>query len=74
MIISAQYINKPRKIRRCAVCGLPMEGIQTRLYGSAYRGDPPYVVMTHPDCAPIEAWPKLNQAAQAAESTTEQRT
>lgn len=61
MIISAKYIHSPRKIRRCAVCGLDVIGEQVRLYGSAYRGDPPYTVITHPDCAPMEAWPKLNK-------------
>lgn len=67
MIISAKYILKPRKVRRCAQCGKQINGIQVRLYGAAYYGDPPYVVYTDPDCAPMEAWRKLNASNDAVE-------
>ena len=50
MIISASIIKKPRRIRKCDTCHREITGPTLRLYGSAGRGDPPYVVYIHPDC------------------------
>lgn len=48
-IISAKLIKKPRKLRRCEMCHCKINpGIHTlRLYGSAGREDPPYVIYVH---------------------------
>lgn len=50
MIISAKIINKPRKVRECAVCGYAMNFSQLRLFGSAESGDRPYVIYVHENC------------------------
>ena len=50
MIISASVILKPRVIRRCESCRKEIAGPTLRLYGSAHRGDSPYVIYLHPEC------------------------
>lgn len=62
MIVSAKYIFRPRVVRICAVCEQKIDGMQIRLYGAAHRGDPLYVVYTHPSCTPIESLKKLNKS------------
>ncbi len=53
MIISANIVWKPRKLRRCDGCGKLIRGSAIRLYGAADRGDKPYAIYCHPtpECA-----------------------
>ena len=51
MIISAELVRRPRKLRRCETCGAAMLTDSVRLYGAAYRGDPPYRIYICLTCA-----------------------
>lgn len=64
MLISASIVITPRRSRRCDVCGEYIHSAHVRLYGSAERGDPPYVVRIHPECATRDVLVKLQAAAQ----------
>lgn len=48
--ISAKLIRKPRKVWCCEMCGLRIIGAHIRMYGSASRGDKPYVIRVCPGC------------------------
>ena len=54
MLISAKIIKKPRARRQCELCQRRIVGETLRLYGSAHREDPPYVMYIHPDCTMSE--------------------
>jgi len=48
--ISEKLIENPRKKWECDDCMTPIAGSYWRLYGSAERGDPPYVLRICPEC------------------------
>jgi len=50
MIISASIVKKPRKIRRCDICGALINGSQMRIYKESKYNNPPYMVYIHPEC------------------------
>lgn len=50
-LISVKVIKKPRLNNWCDDCRKVKAGPMLRLYGSAYRGDPPYALYQCPECA-----------------------
>lgn len=61
MIISANVINRPRRVRNCEHCGQPIAGATLRLYGAAQTGDKPYTIYLHPGCTEWKH-PKIEKA------------
>jgi len=51
VIISANIVRCPRRLRWCATCNLPARFNPMRLYGAANRGEPPYVIYLCGECA-----------------------
>lgn len=66
-IISAKVIRNPRKIRTCEGYhhAVIMSKPHVRLYGSAFYGDPPYVIYICLKCAAESDDPKIIEALAA---------
>ena len=69
MIIAVKLVRKPRINRVCQACFLPI-GVQpsARLFGCGERGDPPYAIYLHWDCALTSPHPDVQRLLKKGES------
>lgn len=61
MIIHARVVEQ-RVNHFCEACMKEIEGLALRVYGAAHRGDKPYRIYSHIDCAKPWKDPKIQRA------------